>query len=87
MIKRFYYFNDKGKVIHLKNELLLGYLPLIWENNGLYGIISVEKVENMMQLMDDQKKLPVVQKVKEIGVFFWDEVKPLDPKIGKLIVG
>lgn len=87
-IKRYYYAEtEKSSTLNVKKGLNLGYMPLIWNNVGLYGIISREKVENMIQLMTDQSKLPVVERINRNGTFYWDEAVILDPKIAKLLLG
>ena len=87
VLKRYYYTKHSGNTLDVRKGLNLGYVPLIWNNAGLYGIISREKVENMIQLIEDQKKLPVVERINRMGMFYWDEVVDLDPKIAKLLIG
>lgn len=87
-IKRYYYTKTvKSSTLNIKKGLNLGFMPLIWNNAGLYGIISREKIENMIELMADQNKLPVVERLNRTGIFYWDEVEVLDPKIAKLLLG
>lgn len=62
-------------------------LPIIWNNNGLYGIIRREKVLNMKEELRNQEKLPVLNPNTKTGIFYWDEVEKLDPKIAKLLLG
>ena len=62
-------------------------LPLIWDNNGLYGIISLEKLQNMYQAILDQKNLPVLDRKKDVGKFYWDEVEIIPAKVAKLLFG
>jgi len=86
MIKRYYYAEQSDKTLKVTlNDLCLGFMPLIWCNAGLYGIISKEKVENIIQLLQDQGKLPRIEKINRYGTFYWDEVVELDQKIGKLL--
>lgn len=89
-IKRYYYAEtEKSSTLDVKHRtgLNLGYMPLIWNNAGLYGIISSNKVENMIHLIVDQSKLPIVEGVNLSGVLFWDEVVVLDSKVAKLLLG
>lgn len=86
-IKRYYYAEQSGDTLNVKKGMNLGFMPLIWNNAGLYGIIGREKVENMIILMEDQKKLPVVERINRNGIFYWDETVILDPKIAELFVG
>ncbi len=62
-------------------------LSLIWFNNGLWGIISKEKIANVIAGIQDQEKLPVLDRKKDIGKFYWDEVEVIPPKIAKLLFG
>jgi hypothetical protein len=66
------------------NQLLL---PILWCNGGMYGVISVEKVANMQDALQDQEKLPVLDRKKDVGKFYWDEVEIIPPKIAKLLFG
>lgn len=85
--RSYYYVEHNGSTLDVKKGLNIGFMPLIWNNAGLYGIISREKVENMVQLIADQKKLPVVERVNRMGVFYWEECVVLDAKIVKLLIG
>ena len=89
-MKRFYYAETKkSDVLDVRKKigLNLGYMPLIWNNAGLYGIVNRVKVENMIQLIADQKQLPVVERINRMGQFYWDECVVLDVKIAKLLIG
>lgn len=87
-IKRYYYTEtEKSSTLNVKKGMSIGFMPLIWNNAGLYGIISREKVENMILLMADQDKLPVVERINKNGMFFWEEAVVLNPKVAKLLMG
>lgn len=62
-------------------------LPLVWYNNGLYSIISLEKLQNMYDALEDQKKLPVLDRKKDVGKFYWDDCVVVPAKIAKLLFG
>ena len=85
--KSYYYAEQTGMTLDVRKGLNIGFMPLIWNNGGLYGIISREKVENMIQLIADQKKLPVVERINRMGVFYWEECVVLDTKVAKLLIG
>lgn len=85
--KSYYYAEQTGTTLDIKKGLNIGFMPLIWNNAGLYGIISREKVENMIGLIVDQKKLPVVERINRMGMFYWEECEVLDPKIAQLLLG
>ncbi len=85
-LSAFYYVEKTGaELIVNLDGLGLGFMPLIWYNAGLYGVISKERVENMCDILNDQENLPVLDKKPLIGKFHWDEVEKLDPVIGKLL--
>ena len=62
-------------------------LPLVWYNNGLYGIISLEKLQNMYDALQDQANLPVLDRKKDVGKFYWDDCVVIPSKIAKLLFG
>ncbi len=62
-------------------------MPIIWNNNGLYGIICREKVANMVITMQNQEKLPNLNRTPKTGIFYWDEVEEINQKTAKLLVG
>ena len=84
-IKRYYYAEHNGDVLDVRKGLNLGSMPLVWNNRGLLGIISKAKVQNMIELMEDQKKLPVLQRINKNGLFYWDEVEIMSPSMTILI--
>lgn len=87
-VKQYYYAETKkSSTLDVRKGLNLGFMPLIWNNAGLHGIISRDKIENMIQLMADQDKLPVVERINRNGTFYWDEVVVLDSKVVKLLMG
>ena len=86
--KSFYFIEGAGDTVHFNTvSFKLGPMPLIWNNNGLYGIIIKERVENLIDALNDRKNLPILDFNKSVGVIHWDEVKLLDSKIGKLLMG
>ena len=88
IIKRTYYYACGGKRLFvLKDSLTKGIKPLIWFNQGLWGIISAEKIANVITNMEDQEKLPVIDRKKDVGKLYWDEVEIIPSKIAKLLFG
>jgi len=84
-IKRFYYAEHKGATLPVNEGLNLGPMPLIWSNDGLYGLIPKDKVANIISILEDFEKLPVVAQ-KKIGIIQWDEATILDPEIAKQLL-
>ncbi len=84
----FYYVEKTCTALEVNStDLHLGVMPIIWYNNGLYGVVCQEKIENMCGILKDQVNLPTLDKKLMAGVFHWDEVEILDPKIAKLLIG
>ncbi len=83
-IKKFYYIEFKGGFLPISGLFKCGARPLIWNNRGMCGIISKEKVENMMQRIKDNESLSSLNTVWE-AKFYWDEVEVIDPKVAKLL--
>lgn len=86
MIKQFYYKESKVTPLIVGDTLNLGPMPLIWNLNGLYRIISTQQVENRIELIRDHKNIPILNKF-EVDLFNWDEGIDLDPKIVRLLIG
>lgn len=86
ILKRYYYAESTGKFLKVTlKELCLGPMPLIWFNNGLYGIICREKIKNMIEMIQDWEKSSTIESIKAADIFWWDEVEIIDPKIGRLL--
>lgn len=85
-VKRHYYTESASRSITVTlKDLCLGFMPLIWCNGGMYGIICKEKVENMIETLQDDEHSPILNSNKLKGAFYWDEVIELDQKIGRLL--
>ena len=89
IIKNTYYHTCGGgkNISILKDSLTKGVKPLIWFNKGIWGIISAEKIANIITNMEDQEKLPVIDRKKDVGKLYWDEVEIIPSKIAKLLFG
>ncbi len=79
-------------VEHHGDELSLGDLeymqavwgkwrPVLWAQEGRYGWISMEKIQNMCRRYEDLKRQQKgYAKDKPIKLaFYWDDTTPLDP--------
>ncbi len=87
-IKKTYYHACGGKrLLILKDGLKKGAMPLIWFNQGAWGIVSAEKIANIIANMEDCERLPVLDKKIAVGKIHWDEVEIIPPKIAKLLFG
>lgn len=60
--------------------------PILWMNNGLYGLVPKEKVSNAVKYLEAQHKLHPMSPYPIYWIFYWDEVIHVPPKIGKQLV-
>ncbi len=54
--------------------------PILWNNKGLYCIISRQKVQNFIDILQDQGNLPILNK-KIVNIFHWDDGELIDAKM------
>ena len=86
VIKKTYYHACGGKrLLILKGGLTKGAMPLLWFNQGAWGIVSAEKIANIIADIKDYENLPTLDKKVAVGKLHWDEVKIIPPKIAKLL--
>ncbi len=86
MDNHYYYYINDGKELYVRlGDLKKGIRPLIWSNQGMWGIISAEKIANIITNMEDQENLPMIDRKKDVGRFYWDEVEIIPSKIAKLL--
>ncbi len=74
--KKFYYVESKEDYIDVTLEDFPdGPLPLVWNNNGLRGIISIVKIINMLDFLKDAANLPKLEKnsTRKGFVIHWDD--------------
>lgn len=64
-----------------------GILPIIWMNNGLYGLLTKEKVRNALQYLENDRKLRPMNSHPVTWIFYWDEVLLIPPAIGEQLFG
>jgi len=86
--KLFYFIKRCGNILTIHSvDFKSGSLPILWSNGGLLGLLSKTQVTNKLQVVKDMEKNPsAINKVKTADVFHWDEVKFIDPPIGKVTV-
>ena len=71
--KEFYYISHAHDVIAISlPSLKNGALPILWNNKGLFCILSRQKVQNIIDTINDQKNLPVLNQ-KQVNVFYWED--------------
>lgn len=86
------YFKHSGDTLSLGDiEYLMmvqgNFRPIIWAQEGRYGWISKEQIQNLQRRYCDLKKQQKgYAKDKPIDLaFHWDDTTPLDPVTVKLI--
>jgi len=62
-----------------------GVLPILWNNKGLYCIISRQKVQNVFDLITDKANLPVLNQ-KQVDTFYWDDGEPITAKAAAMLL-
>ncbi len=91
-LRSYLYVEDSNDTLTMRfTEILRGQInitkPIIWVQEGRYGWISKEQVQNMMRRqIDSGKQQKGYAKDKPIDLaFHWDDTTPLDPATVKLI--
>jgi len=72
--KEFYYVNCEEPFFIIKLDMFTsGPLPILWHNQGLYGLISLEWVANAIRYLKDSNKS---------SDLFWIQTQSINPIIG-----
>ncbi len=86
--KEFYYISHAHDTIvvslslpHLKERAH----PILWNNKGLFCIISRQKVQNMLDVIKDTENLPVLNKMG-LPMFHWDEGILIDARVAAMLL-
>ena len=67
-----------------ESEIVKNPVPILWCNNGLYGWIPVEVVENEIErFLDNEKVCPGLAPAKLH--FNWHQAYRLRPDVGKIL--
>jgi len=91
--KKFYYVRspDDVTVAHL-DSFNFGPLPLIWDNQGMYGIMRTEKIENAINFMENVRAAEnlrvsrfTLNKEQISCPLAWDETEKPNQRIMKLL--
>lgn len=73
-IKKFYYVESKGDMINmLLSDFPDGPLPLVWNNQGAYGVIRIERIAAMIEELTDYNNLPKLDRNIKMSMLHWDE--------------
>lgn len=82
--KRLLYIENNESIIHIPKIFLNPPVPIIWNHNGLFGILSIGKVKNEIDNVEDIIKSGI-KDVGPIYTFKWYETIPMSNFISLLI--
>ncbi len=83
---KFYFISHSHDTMEIPEQMLDSRArPILWNNQGLFCIISRQKVQNVIDLAQDSKNLPVLNQ-KEMGVFHWGDGELIDAKIASRLL-
>ena len=78
-IKRYYIIEHKGRTIDItRDALLLGPMPVLWCNAGMYAIIPGAILEELFD-----RKIP--EGISTVTRLWWEQAYELEPDVGRLL--
>lgn len=83
-IKNFYYISHGHDTLTI-TTFREGVLPILWNNKGLYCIISRQKVQNVFDLITDKTNLPQLN-TKQVDTFRWEDGVLVDAKVAGMLL-
>lgn len=86
--KEFYYIYNPHDTLAIDAHLNIEFnkaRPILWNNKGLFCVISRQKVQNVLDLIRDAENLPVLNK-KEVGIFHWSDSILIDAKAAAILL-
>lgn len=85
-VKKFYYVSHTRDTLVISAHILAdGEYPILWNNKGLFGIISRQKVQNVIELVKDLQNLPQLNQ-KQSGLFHWDDCEVITARIAGMLL-
>ena len=83
-IKRYYIIEHKGRTIDItRDALLLGPMPVLWCNAGMYALIPGAILEDMF---DDHSEPGIIKHTgKQMETIYWEQAYELEPDVGRLL--
>lgn len=74
-IKRYYILEHKGRTIDITHDaLLLGPMPILWCNGGMYALIPGAILEELFDVSGDK-----------MSHIWWEQAYELEPDVGRLL--
>ncbi|GAG85602.1 unnamed protein product [marine sediment metagenome] len=83
VVKEFYYINHSHDTLSISSLTVVR--PILWCNKGLFCIISRQKVQNIVELKQDQKNLPTLNKMGG-GIFHWEDGEPITARVAAMLL-
>lgn len=85
--KDFFYISNNHDTLTITIHALGGILarPILWNNKGLFCIISRQKVQNILDVMRDNENLPTLTR-KEVNKFYWDDGEPIAARAAAMLL-
>lgn len=84
--KNFYYVGHAHDTLTINTNVFGDYArPILWNNKGLFCIMSRQKVQNILDIMKDQRNLPVLSG-KVLGVLHWDDGRLVGSEIAAMLL-
>ncbi len=85
-IMEFYFRSESGtELVFNEQDFEDGVKQLVWYNKGMYGIVSEEKIQNIIAYLEDFDNLPKLSVAAAKSMIFWDEMKIIPPEIASLL--
>lgn len=76
LIQKIYCIDNKSDHLILDTgAFTAGPLPILWHNNGLFGLIPQERVRNDLIHLSDLKKVGDIGSIEKTAIIYsWDDI-------------
>ena len=72
----------EANTVSIKINLAEITLPILWNNNGQYGLIPFARIQNDLEFCKDMG-----EKNGSMGTYNWHDVIPVSPQIANALLG
>lgn len=81
-----YYIQTKKDTFDLTLDMVKGgALPILWFNQGLYGIVPIELIHDAIRVLNDVKQSQPYN--YHVWPICWEMVKPIPTELGEFLRG
>ena len=85
-IKRYYVIEYKGRTIDItRDALLLGPMPILWCNDGMYAIIPGAILEELFEYPAPSKPDELPHISNSMQQIYWEQAYELKLDVGRLL--